>query len=60
MTREQRAELAAYIVANPLKTYQTIALEQEVHLSSIQRIASEFQISRPVGKKVSKVTKAAL
>jgi len=58
MTFEERKQLSQYILANPAKSYHTIAREFGVSATTISRVSAEFQIQRPSGKKTPAIIAA--
>jgi uncharacterized protein YerC len=53
MNREERKQLADYILNSPSKSYHVIANEKAVSVATVGRIAQEFSIKRPTGPKTS-------
>jgi hypothetical protein len=51
MTKSERKTVADYILAHPEYTYPAIARLTGLAYSTITRIAGEFEIRRPVGKR---------
>ncbi len=60
MTKSERKEIAEFIVSNPTLTYPKIANIKQLAASTITRIAAEFGICRPVGKKTPAIIAATL
>ncbi len=55
MTKDERKQVASYIVAHPELTYPKVANIVGCNYSTITRIAAEFSITRPVGKRTAHV-----
>jgi hypothetical protein len=58
MTKTERKEVAEFIVSHPDTTYPQIANLKQLAVSTITRIAAEFGVKRPVGKKTPAIIAA--
>jgi hypothetical protein len=53
MTKEERKAVADYIISHPEHTYSAISRITGLAYSTITRIAGEFEITRPTGKRTA-------
>jgi hypothetical protein len=51
MTKEQRKDIALFVVAHPELPYKDIAAAKRLGISTITKLCVEFGIRRPRGKK---------
>jgi hypothetical protein len=56
MNREERAIIATYIQSHPLESYPAVSRAYRLSYSTVCRIAQEFQIVRPTGRKMPSPT----